>query len=317
MYTPPDPRDDQYRDAPPEPEYTDWTDAEHGTFPEENADAPAYQPPPNGYYQPPPNGYYQQPEQTEGQPGQYPYNDNVQYGEAAPAGPSISIGSILSHTFSVFSKNPALFLTLGFLVVLPAVLLDAESIRSPGSKLLVQLGTNVVQLVFQGAMAYGVFQVLRSENAGLGDAIARGMSRILPLCGAAIILGIAKVIGYLLLVVPGIIMTCVWAVTIPACVVERLGASKSMDRSAELTRGNRWSIFGLFALIFTATVLLAMGVGFGVAGATGDRALTRVATAFITFIPQTFESIMCAVLYYDLRAAKEGVTVDSLANVFD
>jgi hypothetical protein len=311
MDTSRDPRDEQWVDQPSDE--AEWTSAEYD---EENAEYAEEYPEEYEEEYDDASPYYdgQQVEETEGEPGQYYDAEQT----AAPVGPPISVGSILSHTFSVFFKNPGLFLALGFLVVLPAVLLDVESIRNPGYRFLAQLGVNVIQLVFQGAMAYGVFQVLRGEKAGIGDAMGRGMSRIVPLCGAALLLGIAKVIGYLLLIVPGIIMTCVWIVTIPACVVEKLGASRSMERSAELTRGNRWSIFGLVALLFVVMVLLGLGVGFGLVALTGgNKAVAQMAVAFVAFIPQTFDSVMCAVLYYDLRASREGVTVDSLANVFD
>ena len=44
---------------------------------------------------------------------------------------------------------------------------------------------------------------------------------------------------------------CVYAVASPACVVEKIGPIKAMSRSAFLTKGNRWRIFGLIALLLS------------------------------------------------------------------
>jgi len=44
-------------------------------------------------------------------------------------------------------------------------------------------------------------------------------------------------------------LVTMWFVATPACVVEGLGVSRSMERSAQLTRGHRWKIFGMIALL--------------------------------------------------------------------
>jgi hypothetical protein len=40
-----------------------------------------------------------------------------------------------------------------------------------------------------------------------------------------------------------------WMVALPACVVEGLGPIKSLGRSANLTKGHRWKILGIFLVL--------------------------------------------------------------------
>ena len=59
---------------------------------------------------------------------------------------------------------------------------------------------------------------------------------------------------------PGIMLMVRWFVAVPACVVERIGPSGSMKRSAELTSGHRWKV-GTPRLLTTYKRRMRMSVG--------------------------------------------------------
>ena len=85
---------------------------------------------------------------------------------------------------------------------------------------------------------------------------------------AGVILGLVIGIGFVLLVVPGLLaMTWLFAV-IPVVVLERLDFAPAFGRSIELVRGNAWQVFLLILLLFL--ILLAVSVVVGlVLGAFG------------------------------------------------
>ena len=178
----------------------------------------------------------------------------------------------------------------------------------------------ILALLVQGAMAYAVYRALCGNTASLGESIQRGMARFIPLLLAAILSGLGIGIGSMLLLIPGIILTCMWAVVIPACVVEGLGPVQSLSRSAELTSGHRLTIFGL-ALVY---YLLVFGINFLLVVVVEDMTVTattplivNLVNGLLLLVPETIYLVMLVVIYYTLRAAKEGVGVDKLANVFD
>ncbi len=117
-------------------------------------------------------------------------------------------------------------------------------------------------------------------------------------------------------------MSCILAVTIPACVVERKGPIESLKRSFELTKGHRLQIFVLYLIvgvitgIVTAIFVLLFGIFAAIFGTAGI-VIAALLLAIILAVPQAFNSVMTTVIYSDLRQAKEGVALDSLANVFD
>lgn len=64
----------------------------------------------------------------------------------------------------------------------------------------------------------------------------------------------------LALIVPGIILWLGWSMSVPVLIQERRGVFGSMSRSRALTKGNRWSLFGLFLIL----VIIAMVIQWGI-----------------------------------------------------
>jgi uncharacterized membrane protein len=128
----------------------------------------------------------------------------------------------------------------------------------------------------------------------------------------------------LLLVIPGIILALRWAVAVPACVVENKGPLQSMSRSAELTKGHRWKIFGLWVLLTIAAIviLIIAGVLAGLGVIVAPEGLGRVLIAgiislILTAIVTAYSYVLNSMIYHDLRIAKEGVGTEEIAAVFD
>jgi uncharacterized membrane protein len=81
---------------------------------------------------------------------------------------------------------------------------------------------------------------------------------------AAILFGIAVFFGLVLCIIPGIILAVVFHYFGYAIVQQpELGAVDALKRSAEITKGSRWQLFGLALLLLLINFvgLLACGVG--------------------------------------------------------
>ena len=72
----------------------------------------------------------------------------------------------------------------------------------------------------------------------------------------AFVTGVMVGIGFVLLVVPGLILACMFFVAVPVAVVERPGVFEALARSGRLTRGHRVPILG----VLVATFYLALYV---------------------------------------------------------
>jgi hypothetical protein len=123
-------------------------------------------------------------------------------------------------------------------------------------------------------------------------------------------------LGLALFVVPGLVVLCASAVAGPVCVVEGLGPIRGLARSALLTRGNRWRVFGLLLLLYGGGGVVDALVVAVTTSLAGDGATTLVSPPLeIAFA--AVAAATTAVLYARLRAAREGVTIAQCAAVFD
>lgn len=227
------------------------------------------------------------------------------------AGTRFSIGAVISQTFSTLMKNPVLYLVLSVIVAIPNAMAEAVS-EDSGMSFVLAACSFVIAILMQGAMAYGVYRSLIGEKASVGEALSNGLSRIVPLVLTSLLVSIALGVAFLLLIIPGLILSCILAVAIPACVVERQGVMASINRSADLTKGYRWSIFGLYVLIFIALFAFAFAVVI-----VGGQMENSIVSLLFNIAFTAVYNVLIATLYYALRSDKEGVGVDKLARVFD
>ncbi len=130
----------------------------------------------------------------------------------------------------------------------------------------------------------------------------------------------------LLLIVPAVLaliigswwVQAVFAVVVPAIVIERCGFG-ALKRSIELTRGFRWPIVGavLLATIFSNFLDKVANVVSDLALEHGNAILESIVYAAISSIGYALLGILTALIYARLREIKEGVSVDQIAEVFD
>src|SRR5262245_23105166 len=174
------------------------------------------------------------------------------------------VGHVISEAFSVLSRNFLAFFIVTVVAYLPALLLsqisagdgnDAGAIVAAG--LLGALLMVVFGMLSQAVIVHAAFQNMRGRPVQLGEALNIAMQRFFPILGVALLTAILAGLGMLALLVPGFILLIMWFVAIPVCVVEQRGAWASMQRSAELTKGHRWKIFGMMILLVIISLVVS------------------------------------------------------------
>jgi hypothetical protein len=229
------------------------------------------------------------------------------------------IGRVFSRTLTLLSRNFPIYFAVAAFPALPGVLLDSGSADTGTAavlSLLGFLGIAVLNPLGQAIILHTAFQDMGGYRVSLSQSVRAALGRWLPLIGLIICTGLAIGVGFLLLIVPGFILMAMWYVAMPACVVERLGVSASMARSSALTKGYRWQIFGMAALIAVASGMVA-GVVKGVLGLTGSGGIVMAGSLASSALAGAFGAIFIVVAYYDLRVAKEGIDIRQIAAVFE
>jgi hypothetical protein len=248
--------------------------------------------------------------------------------DARPAEGELRIGHVFRNAWTVFSANFLIFFTISAIVALPYLLLQValasdSALLGPSPApdafdwrvFIGWLLAMVLNLVAQAVILYVAFRYLRGLPAPIGDAVRTGLAHLFPVLGVVILLVVGAGVGFLTLIVPGIILLMRWSVAVPACVVEGLGPMASLGRSFTLTKGHGWQIFGISLLIWIASSIVTslLGLVTHPIGTTAELIADFLWTAVWTAY---FNSVM-VIVYHDLRVAKEGVDVDQIAAVFD
>jgi hypothetical protein len=145
-------------------------------------------------------------------------------------------------------------------------------------------------------------EVISRLRRGLGAAAA-----------AALLIGIAIVLGSFLFIIPGLLVFTVWALSGPAAVMEGAGPAAALARSVRLSRGHRWRILGVTLLILVITVAIEAVISSIVValvpGLSDTAALIvgDVATALVSGVTLPWVAAVIALLYVDIRMRSENL----------
>lgn len=96
--------------------------------------------------------------------------------------------------------------------------------------------------------------------ADLGAAVAAVGRQLGRLLLVNAVLTFALIVGMLFLLIPGIWLSVVFAVAMPACLVEGMSPEDALRRSFAITRGQRWRVLGFSLLVGLIMILGGIGM---------------------------------------------------------
>jgi hypothetical protein len=270
----------------------------------------------------------------------------------------VRVGRALGRSFDLLAHGFTRFYAIAAVVSAPLLLYDlygntyiARYLRDPvtfglgaffGTALAFYALLVLLQSLGQAVIAHRVLQQLRGRPFGVGESLARGFARFLPILGILLLIGLALLGVLLLVMVPlsgiaalsargslgvslvisavftlvvvilGPLLLVCWFVAMP----QRLGPVGSLGRSSFLTRGFRWKIFGIYLLLLVTNAIVGI-----VLRTILLRTLGWYPTAVGVYLWQSlataFGAIVVAVAYFYLRTTREGIDVERLAAVFE
>jgi hypothetical protein len=176
----------------------------------------------------------------------------------------------------------------------------------------------VVQPFLIAAVARASADVYLGRAVRVGPTFRFAVSRIHSILWISILSGLAILLGFVLLIVPGVILLVRYYFGTTVLVVEGQKGSKALRRSFRLAKGSFWKILGTILL---ASILA--GVVEGVLSIPGSAAFGAIGTAGWPFyaiglslaaiITTPFTTLISVLLYFDLRIRKEAFDLEIMA----
>ena len=238
------------------------------------------------------------------------------YGDAIP--PFIGPGDGIGPTFRLFKNNLWLITKIVFVIVAPFEVFKALSVNQGRIDWQLSLGLIALQLMSNvlvvPALFYALLKVIQTGSApGVNEAYRWGLSKIPKLALAAFVAYILTLFGFVLLIIPGIILSIAFFLVYPVAIFEKGSAVDALRRSSKLTRGRRWNIFGATFIIgiLVGVISLAIGAVVGIFAVNGIIFWPlSIAVAIVGDILGEALSVASLVIYLGiLRALESGRSV--------
>lgn len=256
----------------------------------------------------------------------------------------MTLGQVLDTTFSLYKRNFWLFVgitSIPFLAVLilqvgAAALQLSRPSPQPASPALASgaiVGGIVFLLVYfllagaaQAATIFAVSDLYLGRAATVRGSFRKVGGKAFRVILVLLLVGLTVGVGFLLLIIPGIILFCRTAVAVPASMLEDTKAVGSIERSMQLTKGFAMQIFLIFLLVWVLSylALLIFQVPFAyLQGATaqarqtlvfGMLALQHLSSFLSNVLVGPIGTIAFSLMYYNLRVRKEAFDIQHLMN---
>jgi hypothetical protein len=258
----------------------------------------------------------------------------------------LTLGELLDRTFQLYRRH---FVVFAGIMALPQLIVlglqIAQTLMEPGRPdpfdalgrlllflLVLMVVSLVVGTVAQAATVVAVSEFHLGRQVTIAQALGAIVGRIVGLCLITLAVGFLIGIGFVLCIVPGVLLGLRWALVVPAAVIERTTLSESMARSSQLTEGNRGRIFVIFLLYFVLSMVLSslwqipVFIAAVMAGRAGGdpgtlplwAQLAAPIGGYVTGCLVTpLLTISLALVYYDERVRKEAFDLDHMMAQLD
>lgn len=251
----------------------------------------------------------------------------------------LSFGEILDGAFVLYRRHFTVFFTTAVIPLLPVALLwgvfglvsggDRLDGAAAGLTFLVVYPVMVVgMLLMWGALIHEAAQAVEGRPIDRAEAYRVAFRRMLPMIGAGILFALLFALGFVLLVVPGILVLIALFAVWQAVVIEGKGPVEAIGRSRELARGAWLRIFGIQVVSYIIVMIPGMLVGtatgiamFGAMMASGDpdaasgavgwlSAVNNVLSVLVSALTTPFMTAAITLLYYDRRVRTEALDLE-------
>jgi hypothetical protein len=221
----------------------------------------------------------------------------------------LDTGRVFERIFSFYASQFSVLIPAAILLFLPVAVLNGLLLTDDGGSILL-LVSGILAVIatywYQGMVVQATIDILDGRrDQTIGSLFGSAAPFILPLLAVGILAGIAIAIGFVLLIVPGLILITIWAVIVPVIVVERAGVFEAFGRSRELVRGNGWQVFGVIVVLFLIVLIVGILLR-AIAGAITDDSFVGyvVADLITNVLIVPLSALAATVVYVELRRIK-------------
>jgi hypothetical protein len=219
---------------------------------------------------------------------------------------------VIGEAWNLYKAHWRHLLSISFVVYLAVALIGVllVAILTWVGAILAALVSLIALFWLQAALVKAVDDV-RDGRADLSvsDTFEAARAHLAAVLVAGLIAAIGIAIGFVLLIIPGLVLLTFWCLIVPSIVLEGKSAGESFGRSLDLTRGHFWRVLGIIIL----TVLIYFGFQIVLSlilSPLADWLKSFVSTIVSGTLTAPFFALVLTVLYFRLSAAAAATPVE-------
>src|SRR3989441_8994263 len=249
----------------------------------------------------------------------------------------LSFGEIFSKTFQVyrryFAKYFVLFAVVGVIIQVVTTLAMQAFVRPAPLPLnptpqqfssylsslfevlfLLLAVIFLVNVIFSTIAQGGAIKMASDEitkgQVDTGASVRFAVSKLLSIWALSIIVGIIVFLGFIALIVPGIILAIMYSLALPVLLIENKGVTESMGKSRQLV-SHRWlKTFATF-FVLAIIVIIASAIVNAITGPLGIAG--PVVNGILSAFYQPLFPILMTVYYYSNLARITALPADQIS----
>jgi hypothetical protein len=212
--------------------------------------------------------------------------------------------SLLTATFQLYRRYPLLFVTLALGVIGPYDLIillatGTGPIGKGGIGLSYPITAFLVSPLVSALHIHAVAEVRAGRTPRLSEIARRGLLVLPTAAATAIMMTLGVLLGFLLLIVPGILLGFRWYVAVQAAAIEHEGWLPALSRSRVLTQNVYGHIFA-FALLIGLVAEVPLVIANSAVTGHDTLAGPFIAGVVVHTFAVAFTALATALLYFDL-----------------
>ena len=152
----------------------------------------------------------------------------------------------------MYRRFAAHFLLISLILyVISAIIGALLSLAGIGGGIAAAIVNLFFMFLLQAALVKAVQDVRDGRvDLNLSETIRAALPFVLPVAGAGILAAIGIAIGFVLIIVPGLILLTFWSLIVPSIVLGGVPAMGSFGASWRTVRGHAWNVFGTYVLVW-------------------------------------------------------------------
>jgi hypothetical protein len=214
---------------------------------------------------------------------------------------------VLRESWAMYRRFAAHFLLISLILyVISAIIGALLSLAGIGGGIAAAIVNLFFMFLLQAALVKAVQDVRDGRvDLSLSETIRAALPFVLPVAGAGILAAIGIAIGFVLIIVPGLILLTFWSLIVPSIVLGGVPAMGSFGASWRTVRGHAWNVFGTYVLVWLLYLVFEIVLGLIFVALPGwlRNGLSGVVSGTLV---APFIAIVVSLIWYRLTAAHQG-----------